>query len=99
MEEIKRIGDLLNIERIGSCINWTLEDLKQYASYIPKFNKALKELDDETALKNRTTIRLIKYKLKMIRKYAVGPSPMYGGMKEEEVEQIFDKECKIKVIV
>lgn len=94
MEEIKRIEKLISKERLGDHTKWTKEDIKQFASYISEFNKALKELDDETALKNQTFIRMIKFKLKMIRKIAVSP---YGGMKEDEVEPIFSKECKVMV--
>lgn len=100
IEEIKRIGNIISkkSEEINNISDEEWNKYLELLPLIPKFNKALRELDDETALKNRTTIRQIKFKLKMIRRYAVGgPSPIYGGMKEEDVEPLFDKECKVIV--
>lgn len=99
MEKIKEIDNILrkisSEKEDGADDYIIINKFIKAVNLIPKFNNALKELDDETTLKNQVYIRQIKYKLKMCRKYAV--SPYHGGMREEDVEQLFDKECKVIV--
>ena len=93
MEELRKLNEQLEKE------NYFINERKDKSvielvnTAILRFNNSLKGMDSNTVLNNRTFIQQLKYKLKMLRKYAL----YQKGVKEEDIEQILDKECIIVV--
>ena len=93
MEELRKLNEQL--EKENYFINERKDKLviELVNTAILRFNNSLKGMDSNTVLNNRTFIQQLKYKLKMLRKYAL----YQKGVKEEDIEQILDKECIIIV--
>lgn len=93
MEELRKIEEKLSKHFSDIVEENNKLNIEEVNTLISRFNKSLKGMDSNTVLNNRTFISQLKYKLKMLRKYAIHQE----GVKEENIEQILDKECIIVV--
>lgn len=93
MEELRKLNEQLEKENYFINERTDKSVIEIVNTAISSFNNSFKGMDSDTVLNNRQFIRQLKYKLKMLRKYAL----YQKGVKEEDVEQILNKECTIVV--
>jgi hypothetical protein len=93
MEELRKLNE--QTSKVNYFVDETTNKLiiEKINTAISSFNNSLKGMDSNTVLNNQQFIRQLKYKLKMLRKYAL----CQKGVKEDDIEPILNKECTIVV--